>query len=68
MPEIIVDSPASCCSPLLSEGGIQESQLLGPDPSCLAREVDERPPKRGAALTRTYHELIPRPLPPPEPH
>jgi hypothetical protein len=49
MTEIIDDSPDSCCFLLLSEGGIQESQLLGPDPSCLAREVDERPPQRGSA-------------------
>jgi hypothetical protein len=41
MPEFIADPPAPSCSLLLSEGGIQESQKLGPDPS-LPRARDAR--------------------------
>ena len=33
MPEAIADPPSPCCSPLLSEPGIEESQQLGPDRS-----------------------------------
>jgi hypothetical protein len=31
MPEAIADPPSPCCSPLLSEPRIEESQSLGPD-------------------------------------
>ena len=31
MPEAIADPPSPCCSKLLSEPGIEESQSLGPD-------------------------------------
>ena len=31
MPEAIADPPSPCCSPLLSEPGIEQSQSLGPD-------------------------------------
>jgi hypothetical protein len=31
MPEIVADPLSLCCWPLLSEPGIEESQLLGPD-------------------------------------
>lgn len=41
MPEILAHSPSPSCSLLLSEGGIQESQSLGPDPS-LPRARDAR--------------------------
>src|SRR6516162_8399482 len=41
MPEIAADSPDPSCSLLLSEGGIQESQSLGSDPS-LPRARDAR--------------------------
>src|SRR6266436_10299377 len=32
MPEIAADPPSPCCSPLLYRPGIQQSQLLAPDP------------------------------------
>jgi hypothetical protein len=32
MPEIVADAPSLSCSLLLSEGGIQGSQSLSPDP------------------------------------
>jgi len=41
MPEVAADSPDPSCSLLLSEGGIPESQPLGPDPF-LPRARDAR--------------------------
>jgi Family of unknown function (DUF5681) len=41
MPEIFADWCEPCCSPLLSEEGIQENQSLGPDP-VLPRGRDAR--------------------------
>ena len=43
MPDVVVDLPEPYCSLLLSESGIQESQLLGPDPfSSRARDARGR--------------------------
>jgi hypothetical protein len=41
MPEINADPPSPCCSPLLFRHGIQQSQLLAPDPF-LPRARDAR--------------------------
>jgi len=39
MPEIVADPPTPSCYHLFSGAGIQEFQLLGPDPFCFVRAM-----------------------------
>ncbi|MBV8118347.1 MAG: hypothetical protein JO081_00220 [Alphaproteobacteria bacterium] len=62
MTEIVADRPDSSCSLLLCESGIQESQLLGPDPfQPRARDARRRFTKDAEGSRRFGAGTLPRP-------